>query len=114
MEFLEGLEITVGPVVLVVAPLVAAIIQVLKHVQWNGNPLLPNETAIWVANALLGGVAFTLYQLSQGESIGAALLNAIIAVFGASGVFEGVKSTVGKLSSTQQPEKSGDDLIPLE
>lgn len=104
MEFLEGIEITLGPAVIVVAPIVAAIIQLLKHVQFNGRPVLPDERAVWAANALLGGVAFTLYQVSIGESIGTAIISAIAAILGASGVYEGAKAALGKAPSQASPD----------
>ena len=100
----DQLEIAIGPVVLVWGAVVAGVIQVLKAVQVGSppRPLLDTAQKIWLANVLLGGVGVLVYELMQGTALLQAVLNAILAVLTASGVFEAAKTagTSGN-SSTQ-------------
>jgi len=100
----DQLEIAIGPVVLVWGAVVAGVIQVLKAVQVGSppRPLLDTAQKIWLANVLLGGVGVLVYELTQGTVLLQAVLNAILAVLTASGVFEAAKTagTSGN-SSTQ-------------
>lgn len=99
----DDLEIAVGPVVLVWGAVVAAIVQLLKAVK-VGNPpapLLDTAQKIWLANVLLGGVGVLVYELTQGTVLLQAVLNAVLAVLTASGVFEAAKTAgaAGKAST---------------
>ena len=99
----DELEIAIGPVVLVWGALVAGVIQVLKAVQVGNppRPLLDTAQKIWLANVLLGGVGVLVYELTQGTVLLQAVLNAVLAVLTASGVFEAAKTTgaAGKSST---------------
>ena len=100
----DHLEVAIGPVVLVWGAVVAGVIQVLKAVRVGSppRPLLDTAQKIWLANVLLGGVGVLVYELTQGTVPLQAVLNAILAVLTASGVFEAAKTagTSGN-SSTQ-------------
>lgn len=100
----DHLEVAIGPVVLVWGAFVAGIIQALKAVQVGSppRPLLDTAQKIWLANVLLGGVGVLVYELTQGTVLLQAVLNAVLAVLTASGVFEAAKTAgaAGK-SSTQ-------------
>jgi len=100
----DQLEVAIGPVVLVWGALVAGVIQILKAVQVGDppRPLLDTAQKIWLANVLLGGVGVLVYELTQGTVLLQAVLNAVLAVLTASGVFEAAKTAgaAGK-SSTQ-------------
>ena len=95
----DELQIQIGPAVLVWAPIVTALIQILKNVKVGGTPLLGNEKAIWLANLVLGGLGMFLYSiLNTNATVLQALVDALMAVVGASGIFEAVK-TAGKSQS---------------
>ena len=105
----DELEITVGPVVLVWGAVVAAVVQLLKHVYFEGKPLLDTPVKIWAANLLLGGVGVFLYEVLSGKDVLAALAAAVVAVLTASGIFEGVKTaaTAGKSSAANNHNGTG-------
>src|SRR5690606_1797023 len=90
----DQLEIAIGPVVLVWGALVAGVIQILKAVQVGDppRPLLDTAQKTWLANVLLGGVGVLVYELTQGTVLLQAVLNAILPVLTASGVFEAAKT----------------------
>lgn len=96
----DGLEIAVGPVVMVWGAVVAAIVQLLKAVKIGDPPraLLDSAQKIWLANLLLGGIGILVYELAGGVSVIQAVLNAILTMLTASGVFEAVK-TAGNSTS---------------
>src|SRR5690606_36818189 len=85
----DGLEIAIGPVVLVWGTVVAAVVQLPKHVYCGGKPLLGTPGKIWAANLLLGGVGVFLYHALRAKDVLAALVAAGAAVLTASGIFEG-------------------------
>lgn len=96
-----GLEIAIGPVVLLWGGVVAAVVELLKHVYFGDRSLLDTPGKIWAANLLLGGVGVFVYELVNGADVLAALLAAGAAVVAASGIFEGFKTATqaGKSSS---------------
>ena len=100
----DQLEIAIGPVVLVWGAFVAGVIQVLKAVQVGSppRPLLDTAQKIWLANVLLGGVGVLVYELMQGTALLQAVLNAILAVLTASGVFEAAKTAGASGNSSTQ------------
>lgn len=98
----DDLEITIGGVVLLWAGIVAAVVEIGKHVYFGDRPLLDTSAKIWGANLLLGGVGVFVHQMMQGSDILPALLAAGAAVLTASGIFEGVKVAAGKSSPTEQ------------
>lgn len=103
----EDLEITIGGVVLVWAGIVAAVVEIGKHVYFGDEPLLNTPAKIWGANLGLGGLGIFIYQTMGGASVLEALLAALTAVIAASGVFEGVKTITGKSQkSSGEGEKS--------
>lgn len=87
----DDVVIPIGGVALLWGGVVAAIIQLLKHVQWDGRPILANSTHIWGANLLLGGVGMFIAALQSGSTALAALLYAGEAVLSAVGTFEFAK-----------------------
>lgn len=105
----DELEIAIGPVVLVWGAVVAAVVQLLKHVYFGGKPLLDTPVKIWAANLLLGGVGVFLYEVLSGKDVLAALVAAGVAVLTASGIFEGVKTaaTAGKSSVANNHNGTG-------
>jgi len=96
------LEVSIGPVVLVWGAVVAGVVQVLKAVKVGSppRPLLDTAQKIWLANLLLGGLGVLVYELANGTVALQAVLNAVMAVLTASGVFEAAK-TAGKTASAQ-------------
>lgn len=92
----DDLEITIGGVVLLWAGIVAGLIEIGKHIRIGGTPLLGTPGKIWAANLILGGIGVFVYELSRGTDVIPALLAAGAAVLAASGIFEGVKTAVGK------------------
>lgn len=95
----DGLEIAVGGVVLLWAGVVSGLIEIGKHIRIGGSPLLGTPGRIWAANLILGGAGVLVYELLQGKPFLAALIAAGAAVVAASGIFEGVKTAVGKSSA---------------
>lgn len=98
----DGLEIAIGPVVLVWGAVVAGLVQILKAVKVGepAKPLLDTSQKIWLANLLLGGVGVLVYEVIGGTAPLQAILNAVMTILSASGLFEAVK-TMGKGTSTQ-------------
>lgn len=97
----DGLEIAIGPVVLVWGAVVAAIVQLLKAVKIGDppRPLLGSAQAIWLANLLLGGVGVLVYEVTNGAALLQAVVNGVLAVLSASGLFEAVKTAAGNSTS---------------
>lgn len=103
----EDLEITIGGVVLAWAGVVAAVVEVGKHVYFGDEPLLNTPAKIWGANLALGGLGIFIYEVMGSASVLEGLLAALTAVIAASGVFEGVKTITGKSKkSSGEKEKS--------
>lgn len=103
----DGLEIAIGPMVLVWGAVVAAVVQLLKHVYFGDKPLLDTPGKIWAANLLLGGVGVFLYEVLSGKDVLAALVAAGAAVLTASGIFEGVKTAAGVGKSSAASSHGG-------
>ena len=103
----DELEIAIGPVVLVWGAVVAAVVQLLKHVYLGDKPLLDTPVKIWAANLLLGGVGVFLYEVLSGKDVLAALVAAGAAVLTASGIFEGVKTATAAGKSSAASSHGG-------
>lgn len=97
----DQLEIAIGPVVLVWGAVVAGVVQVLKGVKIGDppRPLLGSPQAIWLANLLLGGVGVLVYEVTNGAALLQAVVNGVLAVLSASGLFEAVKTAAGNSTS---------------
>lgn len=99
----EGIVIEFGGTALVWGGIVAGLIQLGKHIRIGGSALLGTAQAIWLANLILGGLGMFLYSYLNGAGIPAALLQAGLAVLGASGAFEAVATAAGKGSPKSSP-----------
>lgn len=71
------------------------VIHVLKGFKLGDRPFLRTPSEIWLANGVLAVVGLTIASTLGGQSIWAALLQAALAFFGASGAHE-FNSVVGK------------------
>lgn len=96
----DDLTISFGGTALAWGAVVAAVIQLGKAIRVNGSPLLGTAQTIWLANLVLGGLGMFLYAYMGGATVLSALLQAVLAVLGASGTFEAVATAVGKGNST--------------
>lgn len=81
------------------------IIHVLKGVALGERPLLKTASEIWLANGVLAVIGLTIASTLGGQSIWAALLQAALAFFGASGAHE-FNSVVGKKSAPTGTEST--------
>lgn len=97
----EGLVVTFGGVTIVWATAQMGLLQVLKGIKIGDKPLLGNSGMIWLANAVLGVLGMVLAATQAGTPWPGALVQAIIAVFAASGEFEALKR-VGAVSGNSQ------------
>lgn len=102
----EGLEITIGGVVLAWAGVVAAVVEIGKHVYFGDEPLLNTSAKIWGANLALGGLGIFIYEVMGGASVLEGLLAALTAIIAASGVFEGVKTVTGNSKKSSEANES--------
>ena len=89
----EGLVVTSGGVTIVWASAQMGLLQILKGIKLGDKPLLGSPGLIWLANVALGVLGMVLAATQAGVPRLGALLQAIIAVFGASSEFEFVKRT---------------------
>src|SRR5690606_38025203 len=99
----DDLIISFGGTALVWGGVVAGVIQIGKAIQLHGKPLLGSPQAIWLANLALGGPGMFLYAYLDGAGILPSLLQAVLAVLGASGAYEAVATVVGKGSPQNSP-----------
>ena len=97
----EGLVVTFGGVTIVWATAQMGLLQVLKGIKIGDKPLLGNSGMIWLANVALGVLGMVLAATQAGTPWPGALVQAIIAVFAASGEFEALKRT-GAVSGNSQ------------
>ena len=97
----EGLVVTFGGVTIVWATAQMGLLQVLKGIKIGDKPLLGSPGLIWLANAALGVLGMVLAATQAGTPWLGALVQAIIAVFAASGEFEALKR-VGAVSGNSQ------------
>jgi len=92
-----------GGVAIAVGALVRTLIQLAKHIQINGRPLLPTEGSIHLANVLLGGVLFAIVNMLNGTHLLAALLQsglAVLAAIGGHELIDFLQSAFGGKSKT--------------
>jgi len=96
----EGIMVTFGGITIAWASAQMGILQVLKSVRIKDKPLLNSSGTIWLTNAALGVLGMVLAATQAGTPWLGALVQAIIAVFAASGEFEFLKkaSIVGNPS----------------
>ena len=95
----EGLVVTFGGITIAWASAQMGLLQVLKGIKIGDKPLLGSPGLIWLANAALGVLGMVLAATQAGTPWLGALVQAIIAVFAASGEFEFVKRTTSGNSS---------------
>ena len=89
----EGLVVTFGGVTIAWATAQMGLLQLLKSIKIGDKPLLGSPGLIWLANAALGVLGMVLAATQAGPPWPGALVQAIIAVFAASGEFEALKRT---------------------
>jgi hypothetical protein len=89
----EGLVVTFGGITIAWASAQMGLLQLLKGIKLGDKPLLGSPGLIWLANAALGVLGMVLAATQAGTPWLGALVQAIIAVFAASGEFEFLKRT---------------------
>ncbi len=89
----EGLVVTFGGITIAWATAQMGILQLLKGIKIGDKPLLGNSGLVWLANAALGVLGMVLAATQAGVPWLSALVQAVIAVFAASGEFEALKRT---------------------
>ena len=94
----DDVVISFGAVTLAWASAQMGIVQILKAVRIGDKPLLGSAGMVWLANAILGVIGLTIAATQAGVPTVAALIQAIIAVFAASGEYEFL-ATTGKGSA---------------
>lgn len=87
------LWVTFGGVTIAWASAQMGLLQVLKAVRIGDKPLLGSPGLVWLANGVLGVVGMTLAATQAGIPTLAAVIQAIIAVFAASGEYEFMAQT---------------------
>ena len=97
----EGLVVTFGGITIAWATAQMGLLQLLKSIKIGDKPLLGSPGLIWLANAALGVLGMVLAATQAGTPWPGALVQAIIAVFAASGEFEALKRT-GAVSGNSQ------------
>ena len=97
----EGLVVTFGGITIAWATAQMGLLQLLKSIKIGDKPLLGSPGLIWLANAALGVLGMVLAATQAGTPWLGALVQAIIAVFAASGEFEALKR-VGAVSGNSQ------------
>ena len=97
----EGLVVTFGGITIAWASAQMGLLQVLKGIKIGDKPLLGSPGLIWLANAALGVLGMVLAATQAGTPWLGALVQAIIAVFAASGEFEALKKA-GVVSGNSQ------------
>ena len=97
----EGLVVTFGGITIAWASAQMGLLQLLKGIKIGDKPLLGSPGLIWLANAVLGVLGMVLAATQAGTPWPGALVQAIIAVFAASGEFEALKR-VGAVSGNSQ------------
>lgn len=106
----SGLELKIGGVAILWGGVVAALVEIGKHVYFTDEPFLNTPAKIWGANLVLGGLGIMIYELLQGTAILQAALAALAAVISASGLFEAAKTAVGKSYGGQSKGASQNGL----
>ena len=99
----EGLIVTFGGITIAWATAQMGLLQLLKGIKIGDKPLLGNSGLIWLANAVLGVLGMVLAATQAGTPWLGALVQAIIAVFAASGEFEFLKKTTGAPGNSSEP-----------
>jgi len=89
----DDLLVTFGGITIAWASAQMGLLQLLKGIKIGDKPLLGNSGLVWLANAMLGVLGMVLAATQAGVPWLSALIQAIIAVFAASGEFEALKRT---------------------
>lgn len=90
------LWVTFGGITIAWASAQMGLLQILKAIRIGDKPLLNSPGLVWLANGILGVVGMTLAATQAGIPTLAAVIQAIIAVFAASGEYEFLAKTQGK------------------
>jgi|GEM_PF-3219713 len=101
----QGVLVTFGGVTLAWSGVQMALLQLLKSIKVGDEPLLNNSGLIWLVNAMLGVVGLIIAATQGGTPLLAAAVQALIAVFAASGEFEALKKA-GVVSSGNSQSSS--------
>lgn len=102
----EGLVVTFGGITIAWASAQMGLLQILKGIKLGDRPLLGSPGLIWLANAALGVLGMVLAATQAGTPWLGALVQAIIAVFAASGEFEALKRVGGVSGNSQTSSTS--------
>lgn len=97
----QGVLVTFGGVTLAWSGVQMALLQLLKSIKIGDEPLLNSPGLIWLVNAMLGVVGLIIAATQGGTPFLAAAVQALIAVFAASGEFEALKKA-GVLSGNSK------------
>jgi hypothetical protein len=97
----EGVLVTFGGVTLAWSGVQMALLQLLKSIKVGDEPLLNSSGLIWLVNAMLGAVGLIIAATQGGTPLLVAAIQALIAVFAASGEFEALKKA-GVVSGNSQ------------
>lgn len=89
----ENVVVTFGGITLAWASAQMGLLQILKAIRIGDKPLLSNAATIWLANAVLGIIGMVIAATQAGVPVLAALIQAVIAVFTASGEYEFLAKT---------------------
>lgn len=87
----QGVLVTFGGVTLAWSGVQMALLQLLKSIKIGDEPLLNSSGLIWLVNAMLGAVGLIIAATQGGTPLLVAAIQALIAVFAASGEFEALK-----------------------
>lgn len=107
----EELVVTFGGVTLAWSGIQMGLLQVLKGIKVGDKPLLGSPGLIWLANAALGVLGMVLSATQAGTPWLGALVQAIVAVFAASGEFEALKKA-GVVSGNSQTSSTSSSPPP--
>jgi hypothetical protein len=97
----QGVLVTFGGVTLAWSGVQMALLQLLKSIKVGDEPLLNSSGLIWLVNAMLGVVGLIIAATQGGTPLLVAAIQALIAVFAASGEFEALKKA-GVVSGNSQ------------
>lgn len=84
----DELWVTFGAVTIAWASAQMGLLQVLKAIHIGGKPVLNSPGLVWLANGILGVIGMTIAATQAGVPLVAAIIQAVIAVFAASGEYE--------------------------
>lgn len=103
----DELWVTFGAVTIAWASAQMGLLQVLKAIHIGGKPVLSSPGLVWLANGILGVIGMTIAATQAGVPLVAAIIQAIIAVFAASGEYEFFSKTQG----AGRPTGSGSEEV---